>query len=141
MIDEGEEGAVTTVIEGFKEGADVLWTDDVRKRFVAFWFDLIPDLPLLAEVVTKESLESLLGLVNGGAGKLTHVLAMDEKVLNLRCAQFRDVKLRVVPGELANPSRVVLDGFRAQSCKLDKAKVILIPIFRSEAVILSVFLT
>jgi len=34
-------------------------------------------------MVTEESFESLFGLVDGGAGELTNILTVDEKILDL----------------------------------------------------------
>ncbi len=65
----------------------------------------------MSEVVSEESFESLLGLVDGGTRKLSHVLAMDEEILHLSGGQIRDVEVGIVLAELAHPSGIGLDGF------------------------------
>ena len=129
VIDEGVEGAVATVVEAVEEDADVFRADDVGKRLVALRLDLAPDVPLPTEMGSEKPLESLLGLVDGGARKPAHVLPMNEEILHLSGSQIRDAQVGIVLAELANPSGIGLDGFGFQSCKLDKAEVVLIPIF------------
>jgi hypothetical protein len=65
----------------------------------------------MPEVGSEEPLESLLGLIDGGAGKLAHVLPMDEEILHLSGSQIRDAEVRIVLAELPNPSGIGLDGF------------------------------
>ena len=91
VIDEGEEGAVAAVLEGVEEDADVFWADDVGKWLVALGFNLIPNVPLMSEVVSEEAFESLLGLVDGGACKLLNILPMDDEIQDLCGSQIRDL--------------------------------------------------
>lgn len=129
VVDEGEEGAVATVVEGVEEDADVLRADDVGERLVTLGFDFIPDVPVPTEMGSEEAFEGLLGLVDGGASKLADVLAMDDEILHLPRRQIRDAEAGIMLAELTDPSGIGFDGFGVQSGKLDKAQVVLIPIF------------
>lgn len=128
MINQGEEGPVAPVLKGVEEDADVFGTDDVGKRLVALGLDLVPDAPLTPEVVAEETFECLLGLVDGRARQLLHILTVNEEILHLSGSQIRDAEVRIVLPELAGPPGIAIDGFWPQSCKLDKAQVVLIPL-------------
>lgn len=52
LIEKGEVGAVTSVLKGAQEAGDFFSSEDLREGFFAFDFDLGPDLPATAEVVT-----------------------------------------------------------------------------------------
>lgn len=141
LVDGGEEGAVATVVEGAQKESDFLAGEDVREGFLAFNFDLAPDLPAQAEVVLVEGADGAEGLVDGAGGEVALGLEVEEEVEDLSARQVGKVRLGVVTVELPDPAEVGFGRSLAQSFELDKAGEFLIPILRSEAVILSVFLT
>jgi hypothetical protein len=74
-------------------------------------------------------LESLLGLIDGGAGKLAHVLPVDEEILHLPGSQIRDAEVKIVLAELAKPSGIRPRWSWVLVPQAGQTQVVLIPIF------------
>lgn len=67
-------------------------------------------------------------MIEGGAGKLTLVLKVEEKVEDLARIEIRERVIRIMIGELGSPAEVGFYGSLAQTFDLDEAGVILIPL-------------
>jgi cytosine/adenosine deaminase-related metal-dependent hydrolase len=100
----------------------------VGQRLDALDVDFRPDFPGLAEVVAVEGAQGADGLVEGGTGELAFGLEVDEEVEDLARIEIRERGVRVVVGQLGDPTEVGLDGAAAQPFELDEAEVVLIPI-------------
>ena len=138
MVDEGEVGAVAAVAEGAQEEGDFVAGQDVRKGFFAFDFDLGPDLPFEAEVVAVKGAKSADGLVDGGASEVTSGLEVEEEVEDLSALESGQVLIRMVVGKLPDPTEVGFDGALAEPFELGKARVLLIPLFGNDDVVLPI---
>ena len=83
LVDGGEERAVSTVAEGGQQAGDLFTSENVWERFLAFDFDLGPDLPAMVEVIAVESAQGTDGLVDSGAGEVALGLEVEEEVEDL----------------------------------------------------------
>jgi hypothetical protein len=140
LVDGGEEGAVSSVAQGAEDEGDFLAGEDVREGFFAFDFDLAPDLPLMPEVVAIEGAKGADGLVDGGGFEVALGLEVEEEVEDFGAAQNGQVLPGIVIVELLDPAEVGLGGSFAEAFELDKAGEFLIPLLRSEDVMVVVFL-
>lgn len=58
QVDDGEIGSVTAIAKGGEETGDLFPGEQVGKRFVTFDFDILPDGPILAEVIAIKGAQS-----------------------------------------------------------------------------------
>ena len=80
VIDEGEVGSVAAIAKGAEEPGHFLASENVRERFLAFDFDLGPDLPAEPEVVAVEGAQGADGLIDRGASEVALSLKVEEEV-------------------------------------------------------------
>ena len=127
MVDDGKVGPVAPIAEGSEQESDLFAGENIRKRFVATALDLLPDVPIQAEVITVESAQRANRLVDGASFKFAVLLEMERKVQDSGFAQARDLRLGVVVGELDDPAEVGVYRLLAPTFELDSALVVLIP--------------
>lgn len=131
LINNGEVGAVATVPEGPQEQGNFLTREDMRKWFTAVNFDLLPNVPIPAEMVAVEEADGTKRLVDGAAIELALLLEMYEKIENLGRPDPCGGLVRVEEIELSNPSEVILFRLLAEVFEMDSANEILVPLLGS----------
>ena len=109
-VNDGEIGAVSAIAKGRDEEADFLASEHVGEWLVAVDFDLTPDCPTLAEVVTVVSAEGVDSLIERASSEFSISLKMSEKGENLFATEVRCVEFGVVSSELFNPPEVGFYG-------------------------------
>lgn len=135
LIDNGEVGAVATVVKSPEELADFPAGEDVWQGFLALDLDLCPDFPALAEVIAIEGAQGADGLVEGGTGEFSVGLKVEQKVEDLPRTEVGKPLIGMVLSKLRHPAQVGFDGALAQPFELDETAIILIPRLRSEWVV------
>jgi hypothetical protein len=127
LVDHGEVGAVSGVAKGAQQAGDFLAGEDVRERFLAADFDLLPDIPIAPQVIAVEGAKGADRLVERAGFKFSVGLEVDEEVEDFPLAQAGKGGVRIVGGELGDPAQV--GGLRAftQSFELDKEGELPIP--------------
>ena len=83
MVDGGEVGTVSAFAEGAQKEDNFLSGEDVREGFFALDFDLGPNLPFRAEVVSVEGAQGTDGLVDRAPGQAQIGLEMKKEVEDL----------------------------------------------------------
>lgn len=135
LIEDGEEGPVAAVAEGSQQQGNLVTSQDVGKRFLAFDVDLFPNIPVEPEVVAVKGAQSADGLIDGGRCELAVVLEVDEKIEHAGRWQIGKLVIRVVGVELMDPAVVALPAPLGETFELDEAGEVLIPRSRRECVI------
>lgn len=135
LIEDGEEGPVAPVVEGSQQQGNLVTSQDVGKRFLAFDVDLFPNIPVEPEVVAVKGAQSADGLIDGGRRKLAVVLEVDEEIEHAGRWQIGKLVIRVVGVELMDPAVVALPAPLGETFELDEAGEVLIPRSRRECVI------
>jgi hypothetical protein len=138
LVKQGEVGPVATVAKGGQETGDLLAGEDMREWLLAADFDLGPDLPFEVEVVAVKGAQGADGLIDGRTGQFPLGLKMEQEVENLSALETGKVLVGIMVGELANPTEVGFDGALPETFEVDKAGVLLIPLLRSEDVMLAI---
>ena len=78
----------------------------MRKRFVALDPDLLPDVPIKVQVVAVESAQGTHRLIKSAGPEAPLILQVDEEVEHSLGADGREVGVRIVGGELLDPTVV-----------------------------------
>lgn len=128
LIDEGAVGAKADIAEGAQETMDLHPGEDFGEGLVAFDVDLLPDVPIDAEVIAVEGPQGTHRLIHRTGPKLPLVLKVDEEVEHALGCELREIVLRVVVGELMNPAVVGLATALGEAFELDKTGEVLIPL-------------
>ena len=128
LVDEGAEGAEADVAKGPQETVDFVASEDLGQGLVSFDVDLLPDVPVDAEVITVEGAQGADRLVHRAGPELPFVLEVDEEVEHALGWEFRQVGLRVMIGELVDPAVVCLATALGEAFELDKTGEVLIPL-------------
>ena len=100
--------------------------------------DLGPNLPFVVEVVAKEGAQGADRLIDGGPGQVAFGLQVEQKIKDLTALEAGEMLPRIMVGELPDPAEVGLDGALAEPFELDEAGVLLIPLLRSDDVVLPI---
>lgn len=98
-------------------------------------FDVLPDIPVLIEMIAVKETNGTERLVDGTALELPLLLQVNEKVENLRLADACGTVVRVEEVKLTNPSQVILFRLLAEIFEMDSADEILVPLLRSDGAI------
>jgi hypothetical protein len=104
----------------------------MRKRFVSQNLDLLPDVPIEIEVVAVEGPQSTDGLIEGAGPESSLVLQDDEEVQYPLRGQAREIGVRIVCGELLDPTVVSLARALRETFELDETGEVLIPMGRGD---------
>jgi hypothetical protein len=127
LVDQGEVGAVSGVAKGPQQTGDFLAGEDVRKGFLTADFDLLPDIPLQAEMVAVEGAQGADRLVERAGFEFSINLKVDEEVEDFPRAQAGKMGVRIVGGQLDDPAQIGGLGAFTQSFELDKPGELPIP--------------
>jgi hypothetical protein len=103
----------------------------MRKGLAAVNFDLLPNVPIPAEMVAVEEADGTQCLIDSAAIELALLLEVNEKVENLGRSDPGRGLVRVEEIELSNPSEVILFRLLAEVFEMDSANEILVPLLRS----------
>lgn len=104
------------------------------QRLLAANLDLLPDVPVAAEMIAVEGAKGADSLVEGVGFEFALILQVYEEVENLLRAERGEVGLGEMIGELANPAVVGAACTLREAFKLDEAGEVLIPLSRSDRI-------
>ena len=128
MIDECAVGAESDFTEGAQQAVDFVAGEDFGQGFVALDVDLLPDVPVDAKVVAVEGAQRADSLIDRAGSELALVLEVNEEIEHALGREFRQVILRVMVGELVDPTVVGFTSALGESFELDIPGEVLIPL-------------
>ena len=129
---DGEQRPEAPFPDGVQEGRHFLAADDVGQQLLAVELDILPTLPLSAQMVAVERAHGAQRLVDRRVFQLQIRLQMNQKFEDLPLAKPLD---RIGLIELAQahcPSEVRFAGAGLQISKLDKGIKVLVPRLRGD---------
>jgi hypothetical protein len=140
VVHHGEQRPEVAGADRAEQGGHPVPADDVGQLFLAVELDVLPALPLAAEVVAVEGAQRAQRLVDGRIFQFKVRLQIDQELEDLPLAEAPDRLAAAVLRQTPHPREVGLARARLEVSKLDKGGELLVPRLRGDGGVPIVFL-